>query len=276
MSGFVDKLLLQLSNPEQFSQLLAPDADTNHTRLITLLRGVYNFEFASIHDVVGPVQVNQIEVQRLLLTTHRIQGTWAQTIPNYTHTDVFYESSGKLEPIWLDIFATVNLKLLLEIDPGKVESITVQAIEKFNTIDEFKAHFAFADLEAFIDEHGITTVEELKKHGRYLLTEIRLKEPPVFDPRDIHNQYSYSFNVAIFIRDTIDVAATLRDIKLARAVVERVQAYHREFNGNEVLAPYAPIIIFPQEALTGSPFNADVLQKFFKNQNILSLFLTPT
>ena len=77
-------------------------------------------------------------------------------------SDVFYESSDKLEPLWLDVFADISLTLLLEIDSGQVESITVQALEKFNTLDEFKAYFIFIDLPAFLAEHGIKTVEELK------------------------------------------------------------------------------------------------------------------
>ena len=96
----------------------------------------------------------------------------------------------------------------------------------------------------------------------------------MFDPNDPANLYPYSLKLATFVRDTIDIAATLHDIKLARAVVERIQVYSKEFNGNEVFAPYAPMII-SQEALTGSPFTADQLQKFFAGQGILALFLTP-
>lgn len=275
MSVFVDKLLLQLSDPMQIVQLLAPAADTNHTRLLTLLNAVYDFQFATIHDVRS-VTVQQTEFQKLLLTTHRTQGTWMQSIPSYMRTDVFYESSDKLEPLWLDVFAEVSLTLLLEIDSGQVESITAHALEKFNTLDEFKAYFVFIDLPAFLAEHGIETVEELKEHGHYLLTEIRLRQPPVFDPNDPANLYRYSLKLATFIRDTIDLATMLHDIKLARAVVDRIQVYHKEYNGNEILAPYAPTIIFPRDALTGSPFKEDQLQKFFASQGILALFLTPT
>src|SRR5205807_1848233 len=96
MSHFVDQLLLQLSDKAQLVQLLAPATDTNHTRLLTLLNAAYNFQFAIIHDVRNTT-VQQVELQKLLLTTHRTQGTWTQTIPNYMRTDVFYESSDKLE-----------------------------------------------------------------------------------------------------------------------------------------------------------------------------------
>ncbi len=99
-----------------------------------------------------------------------------------------------------------------------------------------------------------------------------MKRTPRFDPNNPANLHSYTLNLAILIRDTIDVAAALHDIKLARAVMERVLVYSREFDGNEVLAPYAPIIIFPKAALTGLPFTDSALQTFFASQGILLLF----
>ncbi len=275
MSVFVDQLLLQLSDPTQLIQLLAPTTDTNHTRLLTLLKAVYNFQYATIHDVRN-ITVQQIELQKLLLTTHRTQGTWTQTIPNYTRTDVLYEKSDKLEPLWLNITAQIGLTLLLEVDSGAVESIGIQPIEGFQTLDDFKAHFHFIDLQAFMTEHELTTVDDLRAYAQYLIAQIQLKQPPKFDPNDPANLYSYTLSIAILIRDTIDIAAALQDLRLARAVTERVQSYSRSFDGNEVLSPYGSILIFPQTALTGSPFNQNTLQTFFANQGILALFLTPS
>src|SRR2546423_1621309 len=115
-----------------------------------------------------------------------------------------------------------------------------------------------------MDEHGLKTVEELREHAQYLRAEIRLKQLGTEA-----KPYSYSLSITVFIRDGIDIAATLHDIKLARVVSERVLAYGREFNGNEVLAPYAPIVILPRAALNGGPFREDALQPFFANQGIL-------
>src|SRR6266567_813650 len=179
MSLFVDQLLVQLSDPAQIVQLLAPATDTNHTRLLTLLHAAYNFQFVTIHDVRN-VTVQQVELQKLLLTTHRTQGTWTQTIPTYMRTDVFYESSDKLEPIWLNLTAQVGLTLLLEVDTGAVESILIQPIEGFKTLDDFKAYFHFIDLQAFMTEHGLTTVDDLRAYAQYLITQIQLQQPPQF------------------------------------------------------------------------------------------------
>lgn len=274
MSLFVDRLLLQLSNSTQLIQLLDPPGDANHTRLRALLNTMYDLEFATIHDVRN-VQVRRAESERLLLTTHPTRGTWTQTIPSYTRTDVVYEGSDKLEPLWFDIGAEIGLTLLLEVDAGEVESIVTHAIENFKTLAEFQAHFLFFDLAAFMAEHGITAVDELREYAQYLLAEIRLRTPPVFDPNNPANLHSYTLDLAVFIRETIDVAGALHDVKLARIVTERTQSYRKEFEGNEILVPYAPIVIFPEAALAGLPFDANALQTFFATEGVLALFLTP-
>jgi len=186
---------------------------------------------------VQNIAISQVEFQRLLLTTHEQRGTWTQSSPNHMRTDVVYEGSDKLEPLWLDIAAKVNLKLLMEVDRGEVQSIHTQPLDQVT---------------------------------------IQLKKPPPFDPNDPANIYNYTLNVAILIRDTIDVAATLHDVKLASTVTERIVSYSKEVDVAEVLAPYASIVIFPQTALSGLPFQPVALQNFFAKEGVLALFITPS
>ncbi len=236
MSLFIDQILLRLSDQAQLIQLLSPTVDTTHTRLLTLLNTMYDLQFAVIHEVRN-ITVSQVEFQRLLLTTHEQRGTWTQSSPNHMRTDVIYEGSDKLEPLWLDIAATVDLKLLMEVDRGEVQSIQTQQLNQVT---------------------------------------IQGKKPPAFDPNDPANLYNYTLNVAILIRDTIDVAATLHDVKLASTVTQRIVSYSKEVDVAEVLAPYASIVIFPQAALTGLPWQPVTLQNFFALEGVLAVFMTPS
>jgi hypothetical protein len=235
MSLFVDQILLQLSDSAQLIQLLAPTTDTQHTRLLALLNVMYDLQHATIHDVKN-IAVSQLEFQRLILTTHQTKGILTQTSPNHVQTDVVYEGSYTLEPLWLDIAARVDLKLLVEVDRGEIESINTQSLSPVT---------------------------------------IQLKKLLPFDPNDPANIYTYPLNVGILIRDTIDVAATLHDVKLAATVTERIITYSKEVDVAEVLASYASIVIFPQAGLTNVPFKADVLQSFFAHEGVLALFMTP-
>ena len=235
MSLFVDQILLQLSDSAQLIQLLSPTTDTQHARLLALLNVMYDLQHATIHDVKN-IAVSQLEFQRLILTTHQTKGILTQTSPNHVQTDVVYEGSSTLEPLWLDIAARVDLKLLVEVDRGEIESINTQSLNPVT---------------------------------------IQLKKLLPFDPNDPANIYTYPLNVGILIRDTIDVAATLHDVKLAATVTERIITYRKEVDVADVLASYASIVIFPQAGLANVPFKADALQSFFAHEGVLALFMTP-
>ena len=275
MSLFVDQVLLQLSNSAQLVQLLAPAGDTTHSLLLTLLNAVYSLPFVTIHNVSN-ITVGQMEFQKLVLPTHHTQGTWTQTVPSYMRTEIAYEDLDRPEPVWIDIAAEIGLTLLLEVDPGQVSSMINYEVANFQTLDDFQKQFRYIDLNAFMAKHNITTVDELRERYQYLRSEIQLSPLVPFDPNNPANQHSYTLNVAILIRDVIDVAATLRDAKLARFSLEQALAYQREVDVAEVLTPYAPLVIFPQTALSGLPFSANALQTFFDTERILVLFFTPS
>ncbi|HMN31286.1 MAG TPA: hypothetical protein PKE45_24255, partial [Caldilineaceae bacterium] len=83
----MDQLLVQFRDPTQLTQLLAPASDATQARLHTLLGAVYEMPFATIHDIRN-LQVAQIEFQKPLFPPERLTGTWQQTIPSYTRTDL--------------------------------------------------------------------------------------------------------------------------------------------------------------------------------------------
>jgi len=274
MSPFVDRLLLQLSDPAQLAALLLPIADDPlKTRIRTLFDSVYDLPFARLHDV-NAVQVRQLEFERPLFPPRRTRQTRTQTVPSHAVTEVAGESTEGLSPAWLDIAAEVGLTLVLEVDPGEVETVLVREITGFNTLDEFRARFRFLDLNAFMAEHHISTFEELRDRFHYLLTQIRLRAPGLFDPADPANQHPFSLKVAILIRDALDLAGALRDAKLARTAAERALTFQREVGPAEVRTPYAPLVIFPEAALA-APFTADNVRAFFARERILALFVTP-
>jgi hypothetical protein len=275
MSLFVDQLLVQLRDPAQLAQLIAPASDPTHARLRTLLDAVYEMPFATIHDVRN-VQVRRTEFEQPVFPPKRTQGTWTQTMPSYTRTDIVYEGGDVLMPTWLDLSAEVGLTLVLEVDSGEVASILTREVDGFNTLDEFRARFRFFNVDAFMAENNIATFAELKERAKYLVTEIQLKPQPPFDPNAPGNQHRYTLNLAILIRDSVDVAATLRQAKLARIALERALTFRRETETAGVRTPYAALALFPEAALAGLPFTGDTLTTFFATERVLALFVTPS
>jgi hypothetical protein len=269
-------MLLDLSDPAKLKALVAPATDTQHERVKALLDVAYDMSWATLHDVTD-IDVEGVELERPLFPPQRVYGTWMQTIPSHTRTDVSFEGLNGVTPAWIDATADLALTLILgEIDAGEIESVVTRSIDDFTTLAEFKAKFVFFDLDEFMETHEITTVDELKALGNFLLTEIKLKAVPPFDPDNPGDGLRFELHLMFLVRDTIDVAAGLRDAKLLRALVERSVAYRREVDpATEVLTPYAPILVFPQAAVAGTGFTEAELSAFFAGEDVLAVFTTP-
>ncbi|WP_460060553.1 hypothetical protein [Streptomyces sp. YKOK-I1] len=272
MSEFVDQQMVRLSDPSHLASLVDPPGDTQHGRVRALLNAVYAMEFATIHGV-SEMKVRQTEFQRPVFPPRRTAGTWFQSVPPYTRTDVALERHDPTAPVWVDLAAELGLTLLLDIDVGGVQSFLTREITDFASLDDFRSRFRFIDLDAFMAEHGITTVEELREAFHYLITEVRLRFPGPFDPNDPANSHRYDLKLAILIRDTVDVAAALRDAKLARTAMERAIVPQPRSDETEVRTPYAPVVVFPVSAVPGPPLTQDVLESFFASEGVLTLFV---
>jgi len=270
MSVFIDNTLLTLADPVALAALLVPAADTTKARIRGLISTVHDFSFGRLHDVQN-VTVTAIERGRPLFPVSRTRGRWLQTIPGHVNTDVLYEETDVRDPVWIDLNAHVSLSLVLEWDPGALESVLTKHIENVTSLADFQSRFRFLDLAAFLQAHDITTVEELREAYQYLLTEVKLKPLAPFNPADPANRHAVTLEVAIMIRDALSVADLLREVKLLRARADRALAFPRGVNASDVLAPLAPLVVLPASVLTAALTETKV-QAFFAPEQISVAF----
>jgi hypothetical protein len=274
MTVFADRIAIHLSVPANLLAVIAPAADTTKARQKALIGAIYDFPFATVHDVVD-VQVGRIERSRPLFVPRRRHGTWLQTQPAYERTDVDETERGLMDPLWVDLEVDVTMTLVLEIDAGEVDSILVKHLDTFATLADFAAFFQFIDLPAFMAAEGITNVGELRERYDYLLAEVRLKALQPFNAADPANRHRYSLRLAILIRDPIDVLSGLEAAKQVRAVVEQLTAAPVDPAGGEARTVCAPIVVFPQAGLSGAGVTATQVEAFYAAERVLPLFLTP-
>ncbi|SRR6266511_3868972 len=273
MSEFVDSMLLSLSDPEALTRLLDPPADTGHTRIRSLIDAMYAAPFARIHEV-RKLATRNVELARPLFPLRENRGSWAAMTPDYGRADLHWDEVDRGAPIWVDLVADLSVTLVLEVDTGEVESILVRQIEDIVSLDDFRSRFRIFDLDAFLAKHHITTVEDLRERYSYLLTEIKMRQPPAFDPADPKNEASYELGAAITIRDSLEVVEALRAAKLSRVLLERTASYRTQAGVGEleVLSPYASVVVFPQAALTGTPFTDAGLRALFAREGVVAIF----
>ncbi|WP_326673407.1 hypothetical protein [Streptomyces canus] len=271
MSAFVDEQMVRLQDPAQLAALVDPPGDTGHARVRALLAAMYTMDFATVRGV-SDVRVRQVEFQWPVVAARRTTGNWFQTTPAYARTELTLERHDPLSPVWVDLSAEIDLTLLLEIDSGEVESVVMREITGVTSLEDFRSRFRFLDLEAFMREHGITTVEEVREASQYLLTEIHLRAQGPFDPDDPANRHPYELRLAMLIRDTVDVASLLRDAKLARAAVESAVLPDKPDEA-EIRTPYAPVLLIPAAAAPGGPLSTTALESFFAAEGVLAIFV---
>ncbi|MFJ5695985.1 hypothetical protein ACIP9X_19330 [Arthrobacter sp. NPDC093125] len=271
MSAFVDEHMVRLRDSTQLAELVDPPADASHARVRALLDAMYTMDFAAVRGV-SDLKVRRTECQRPVFLSRRTTGAWFQTTPAYTRTELALERHDLLTPLWVDLSAEIDLTLLLEIDGGEVEAIVMREITEVTSLEDFRSRFRFLDLDAFMRQHRITTVEELREVSQYLLAEIHLRTGGPFDPHDPANLHPYELRLAILLRDTVDVASILRDAKMACAAVG--SAIVAKAPGEaEIRTPYAPVVLLPAAVANGGPVTRSALELFFAAEGVLALFV---
>jgi hypothetical protein len=162
---------------------------------------------------------------------------------------------------------------VLNLDPAEVESISAADIGDFETLADFEARFRSFDLPSFMTEHGIATVDELRRAYRYLLGEIRLAAPPPFDAGSPANRRRFPLDVAVLLRDDVDLAGSLRWARRVRDLADHGRPQPADVVGIEVRTSWAPLLVFSPAAVSASGIPEDELTGFFAAQEVLALSL---
>jgi hypothetical protein len=89
VSAFVDKTIMDLASPPTLRDLVDPPGDTTHGRIRALVSAVYDLPFAQLREVRN-VTVGDIVAELPLFPPRRTQGTWTQTLPSQSRTDVCF------------------------------------------------------------------------------------------------------------------------------------------------------------------------------------------
>lgn len=271
--AFRDGALLALSDPAALGALLLPGGDTDAGRVRTMLAATYDLSAARIDQVTG-VQVRSVDLQRPLFPSGRQDGSWTQIVPSYTRTELTLTVPAPADPVWIDLLARVDVTVITEVDPSGAESVLSKAFDDFATLDEFRARFQFFDLDAFLAEHGISTVEQLREAFDYVVTEIHLRTPPVFDPADPANTHTLPVTLAALVVDPFDLAGGLRATRLVREAAKGLIGQTPTSIPTEIVEPYATAVIAP-DALPDGVTAADV-ERLYAIDGVAGIVLPTT
>ena len=264
--------MLELGDPAAFGALLVPAGDSDRQLIRTMLAATYDLSAVRI-DQVRDVAVGELELQHPLFVTDRKTGTWTQTVPSYARTELALDETTSRNPVWIDILARLRVTVVAEIDPAGAESVVSEAADSFSTLDEFRRQFPFIDLDAFMAEHGIGTVEQLRDAFQYLLTTVRLRAAAPFDPDDPGNTYTLNVALAALAVDPFDVAEGMRAAQMVRETSRKLTGAPQRAIPAECTAAYAVAVVFAEEGPGGSGITSATVQRVFARAGVAALFL---
>jgi hypothetical protein len=272
MASFTDRVLLELGAAAGLGAALAPADDPDRQLVRTLLAATYDLSTARI-DTVRSAVVSSVTAARPLVPVAKRTGLWTQTVPSYLRAEVTLDVPLPTEPVWVDLLARLDVTVAAEVDPGGAEAVLTRAVEGFATLDEFRARFTFIDLDAFLAEHGISTVEELRVAFQYLITEIRLRAPGPFDRDDPANAHTLPVTLAVLAVDPVDLTAGLRAARLVTEAVRDSAGAPALTAPIEQTAAYATAVVFDAGGLDAAGLAATAVQQLFAREGVVSLFL---
>lgn len=275
MLRFRDHALLELASPAAFGPVLLPAGDADRALIRTMLAATYDLSAARV-ERVQDVVVQEVELQRPLFAADRTTGTWTQTVPGYTRSEVDLEAAKAHTVTWIDLLARLRVTVVTELDAAGAESVVTESIDGFTTLDDFRQRVPFIDLDAFMAEHGISTVEELREAFQYLISTVRLRAAAPFDPDDPANTHTLDVVLAAVVAESFDLVEGLRATRLIRAR-SRTGIGAAPALPVEHLAPYATAVILPDELaeLAGAGTTTAAVTQLFARAGVAALFLPP-
>ncbi|MCP2341344.1 hypothetical protein [Actinomadura rupiterrae] len=274
MTSFRDRALLRLADPATLRGLLLPAADPGRAALRTVLSTAFDLAAVRI-DQVTDVAVDELEPQRPLFPAARITGNWSQTVPGYSRTELDVTEARPAAPVWIDMLARLRVTVVVDIDPAGAESVVTAPVEP-TSLDDFRTRFPFLDLDAFMREHGITTLAELRERFDLLVTTIQLKAAAPFDPKDPANVRTLSVPLAVLAVDPFDLAAGLRAARLVRETARTLPGAGPATIPAETASPYALAAVLAQSGLAGGGPSAADVQRLYASAGVAALFLDDT
>lgn len=275
MSSFTDGLMLRLNAPGGLPGLLLPADATGLARVRQLAATLYGLPAATVHEV-SRLEVAEAEYQWPLFRPRLLSGSWIRTAPAHERTEVLYEGrEAAAPPEWVDLRLRLSATLVLELDRGAIESVVLNDIGDYHTLAEFQAKFRYFDLDGYLARHHIETVDELRRTYRHLLGEIRLAAPPPFDPADPANRRRVPLELAVLVRESVDLTEALRAARLVRDLAERGLPGRREPDGLESRCRLAPVLVLPAAAVAASGIAEAELLAFFAAQDVLAVPVPP-
>jgi len=272
VAAFADGLMVKYADDASVAALLVPNGDAESARVRRLLGAVYSFPFVSIR-AIDEVKVLGKDFQVPLAAPVELRGTLDRPADPAQRTQVVLSSWQLGVPEWIGMELDLRVTAKVEVTSGVAERILSEDLSDVDTLDEFKTRFDIIDVPAFMAEAGVETLAELKAK---LPRKFRMlfAQPPAFDPNDPQFQRQFRLAVCVLFEPILDLEASLRAVRGARALADAGRPYVAELDGAEVRSPAAWMIVYPRSALSPQLPSESQIEGLFASADVVAAFDT--
>jgi hypothetical protein len=272
MSAFADKLMVRYMTPANVDLLLAPAADTTKERLKFLLRSVYDMRYQTIREV-GTATVLRQEFQLPLAEPVEIRGSMERLVANAEQTMARFSIPALGKTTWIAMELDVAVEVKVEIAFADLEGIDTEDLSDVATIAQLQSKFLFLDVPSLMGAAGVTTLQELKRELPQLV-KLRYADPPIYNTNDPNARRQFRLGVCALFVPSLDLEGAIRDAKMCRRVSELARPHRLEFEGGEVRAGCAWMVVFPTASVTTGTPTVTEIEGLFAADSIVAAFET--
>jgi hypothetical protein len=270
MSGFADRLMVRYLTDANVDQLLVPTGDTTRQRVKRLLESVYEMRDLTVREVVS-AEVQGRQFQLPIVEQTELRGSWERIHPQSERTLASFVTSAFARVTWVGMSLDTRVEVNVEITEAALEKIESEDLSDVTTIAGLQAKFLFVDINDLMATSGVTTLQQFKAEFPRIFR-LRFAQPPQYDPQAAAAGRKYRLRVCALFSEALDLEGMLQMAKAARRANETAYPHISDFEGGDILAGSAWMVVFPTSSITTtSPQEADVIA-LFAAEGILAAF----
>jgi hypothetical protein len=270
VSGFADRLMVRYLTDANVDQLLVPAGDSTRARMQQLLGGVYEMRDLTVREVVS-VKVDGRQFQAPLVEQPEIRGSWERIHPQSERTLASFATSAFARVTWIGMALDALVEVRVEVTEAALEKVESEDLSDVTSIADLQARFLFVDVNDLMAKSGVTTLQQLKSEFPRLFR-LRFAQPPQYNPADPATLRKYRLRVCALFSEDLDLEKMLQTVKAARRASEAAYPHVSDFEGGDLRAGSAWIVVFPTSALTATSPLATEVTALFAADGIVAAF----
>ncbi|HEY9291847.1 MAG TPA: hypothetical protein VIP98_11255 [Microlunatus sp.] len=272
MVTFVDRALIWLAAPATMTDLLTAGGPGPYPRLRRVLDSVYRSEAVDVAEVSSVTAGSVAPVVRYdILETISLNHT--ASAPAYSMAEIRGVRRCAGQSLYADLLAKLTLQITVTRDTGGIASAAFEPIEDIQSFADFQSRFSYLDVDEFLADHQITTVDELRSRYDYLRGEIHFRTPTQQDLQP--TSVIVDVPLACVLSEDLDLLAALRTATALRAAIDAADSGRTDPLFGPPIHSAAIAVVFPQDALAGGAPTAAQIDLVCAGAQVLPLFASP-